>query len=116
MVDGGSTTKARGEFDEEGSDRCRAGRGGAAARYSTGEAQTGTTEASYPSRNRVADMMPGPYHEYSRQQAAERVGKAYQEGLAKQTRHARIGTTKRAVMVVGAVMAWVGRLVGGGGA
>ena len=41
--------------------------------------------------------MPGPYHEYSRQQTAERVSKAYREGLAKQTRHARIGATRRSI-------------------
>jgi hypothetical protein len=60
-------------------------------------------------------MMPGPYHEYSRQQAAERVRNAYREGLAKETRHARIGATRRALATTGAMMAWMIRLFGGGG-
>ena len=60
-------------------------------------------------------MMPGPYHEFSRQQAAERVTKAYQEGRAKETRHARIGATRRALATTGAMMAWMIRLFGGGG-
>jgi hypothetical protein len=30
--------------------------------------------------------MPGPYHEYNRQQAAERVQKAWEEGRAKDVR------------------------------
>ena len=61
-------------------------------------------------------MMPGPYHEYSRQQSADRVNKAYREGLAKETRHARIGATRRALATTGAMMAWMIRLFGGGGA
>jgi hypothetical protein len=60
-------------------------------------------------------MMPGPYHEYSRQQSAERVQNAYREGLAKKTRHARIGATRRAFMATGAMTAWMIRLFGGGG-
>ena len=60
-------------------------------------------------------MMPSPYHEYSRQQAAERVSKAYREGLAKETRHAPIGATRRALATTGAMMAWMIRLFGGGG-
>jgi hypothetical protein len=60
-------------------------------------------------------MMSGPYHEYSRQQAAERVQMAYREGLTKQTRHARIGATRRALATTGAMMAWMIRLFGGGG-
>ena len=58
--------------------------------------------------------MPGPYHEYSRQQAAERVSRAYREGLAKETRKHRVATSKRSSMV-GATMAWMVRLFGGGG-
>jgi hypothetical protein len=61
-------------------------------------------------------MMPGPYHEYSRQQVAERVSGAHREGLAKETRHARIGATRRALATTGAMMAWMIRLFGGGGA
>jgi hypothetical protein len=61
-------------------------------------------------------MMPGPYHEYSRQQVAERVSRAHREGLAKETRHARIGATRRALATTGAMMAWMIRLFGGGGA
>jgi hypothetical protein len=61
-------------------------------------------------------MMPGPYHEYSRQQSADRVSKAYRAGLAKETRDARIGATRRALATTGAMMAWMIRLFGGGGA
>jgi len=60
-------------------------------------------------------MMPGPYHEWSRHQAAERVQNAYREGLARETRHARIGASRRALMSTGALMAWMIRLFGGGG-
>jgi hypothetical protein len=60
-------------------------------------------------------MMPGPYHEYSRQQAAERVQTAFREGRAKETRHARISATRRALATTGAMMAWMIRLFGGGG-
>jgi hypothetical protein len=59
-------------------------------------------------------MMPGPYHEYNRQQAAERVSKAYREGLAKDTRKARMSTTRRTLTAGAAVLAWLTRLVGGG--
>jgi hypothetical protein len=31
----------------------------------------------------ACQVMPGPYHEYSRQQAAEQVSKAYREGLVR---------------------------------
>lgn len=59
-------------------------------------------------------MMPGPYHEYSRQQAAERVSKAYHEGFAKETRKYKADAAKRSSMVA-ATMAWMVRLFGGGG-
>jgi len=59
--------------------------------------------------------MPGPYHEYNRQRTADRVEQAYRDGLAKQTRKGRIGSTRRAVTASGTVMAWLTRLVGGGG-
>ena len=59
--------------------------------------------------------MMRPYDQYQRQQAAKRVQKAYRGGLAKQTRHARIGATRRAFIGTGAVLAWMIRLVGGGG-
>jgi hypothetical protein len=45
----------------------------------------------------------------------DRHSKAYREGLAKQTRHARIGATRRALATTGAMMAWMIRLFGGGG-
>jgi len=60
-------------------------------------------------------VMPGPYHEYNRQRTADRVEAAYRDGLAKQTRKGRIGSTRRAVTAAGTVMAWLTRLVGGGG-
>jgi hypothetical protein len=55
------------------------------------------------------------YHEYSRQQSADRVREAWASRLAKMTRHARIGATRRAFIATGAVLAWMIRLVGGGG-
>ena len=58
--------------------------------------------------------MPGPYHEYSRQQAAERVSKAYREGLAKETRKGKAGAAKRAAFTT-TFGAWLVRLIGGGG-
>jgi hypothetical protein len=60
-------------------------------------------------------MMPNPYHEYSRMQSADRVREAQAQGLAKLTRHARIGATRRAFIGIGAILAWMIRLVGGGG-
>jgi hypothetical protein len=60
-------------------------------------------------------MMPSPYHEYSRQQSADRVRDAQRERLAKMTRHARIGKSRRALATTGAMMAWMIRLFGGGG-
>ena len=59
-------------------------------------------------------MMPAPYHEYNRQQAAERVSKAYREGLAKDTRKGRAAAAKRAAFTT-TIGAWLVRLVGGGG-
>ena len=58
-------------------------------------------------------MMPGPYNEYSRQQADERVTKAYQEGRAKQTRSYKARAAKRSSMIA-ATTAWMVRLFGGG--
>ena len=58
--------------------------------------------------------MPGPYHEYSRQQTPNEIAKAYREGLGQQT-HTRIGATRRALATTGAMMAWMIRLFGGGG-
>jgi len=58
-------------------------------------------------------MMPGPYHEYSRQQTAERVSKAWQEGQAKQTRKYKAGAAKRAAFTA-TIGAWLVRLIGGG--
>jgi hypothetical protein len=59
-------------------------------------------------------MMPGPYHDYSRQQAAERVTKAYQEGRAKETGKYKAGAAKRAAFTT-TIGAWLIRLIGGGG-
>jgi flagellar biosynthesis/type III secretory pathway protein FliH len=59
-------------------------------------------------------MMPNPYHEWNRQQAAERVQKAWEEGKAKDTRKYKEGVAKRATMIA-AVNAWMVRLFGGGG-
>ena len=59
-------------------------------------------------------MMPGPYHEWSRQQAAERVSKAYREGLAKETHKYKAGAAKRAAFT-STIGAWLVRLIGGGG-
>ena len=50
----------------------------------------------------------------SRQQAAERVQKAYREGLAKDTRKGRASAAKRAAFTI-AIGAWLVRLIGGGG-
>jgi hypothetical protein len=50
----------------------------------------------------------------SRQQAAERVQKAYREGLAMETRKGRASAAKRAAFV-SAIGAWLVRLIGGGG-
>jgi hypothetical protein len=60
-------------------------------------------------------MMPNPYHEWARLQTADRVQKAYRERLAKDTRKGRISSTRRALTATAAVMAWLTRLVGGGG-
>jgi hypothetical protein len=59
-------------------------------------------------------MMPGPYHDWSRQQAAERVTKAWEEGKAKETRKYKAGVAKRATFTT-AIGAWLVRLIGGGG-
>jgi hypothetical protein len=59
-------------------------------------------------------MMPGPYHDYSRQQAAERVTKASREGRTKETRKYKAGVAKRAAFTT-AIGAWLVRLIGGGG-
>jgi hypothetical protein len=59
-------------------------------------------------------MMPGPYHEDSRQQAAERVTKAFQEGKARETRKYKASVAKRAAFV-STIGAWMVRLIGGGG-
>lgn len=48
-------------------------------------------------------------------QSADRVREAQAQRLAKLTRHARIGATRRAFIGTGAVIAWMIRLVGGGG-
>jgi hypothetical protein len=58
-------------------------------------------------------MMPGPYHEYSRQQTAERVTKAFREGQAKQTRKYKAGAAKRVAFTT-TIGAWLVRLIGGG--
>lgn len=59
-------------------------------------------------------MMPGPYHEWNRQQAAERVTKAYREGLARDTRKGRVAAAKRATFTT-TIGGWLVRLIGGGG-
>jgi hypothetical protein len=59
-------------------------------------------------------MMPGPYHDWSRQQSSERVQKAFREGLAKETRKGREGVAKRAAFI-STIGAWLVRLIGGGG-
>ena len=59
-------------------------------------------------------MMPGPYHEFSRQQAAERASKAYQEGRVKETRKYKADAAKRAAFT-STIGAWLVRLIGGGG-
>jgi hypothetical protein len=59
-------------------------------------------------------MIPGPYHEWSRQQAAERVSKVYHEGRAKQTRKGKADAAKRAAFTT-TIGAWLVRLIGGGG-
>ncbi|MGA9162787.1 MAG: hypothetical protein WB297_18235 [Actinomycetota bacterium] len=58
--------------------------------------------------------MPSPYHEYSRQQSADRVSKAWQEGQAKQTRKHKVSAAKRAAFTT-TIGAWLVRLIGGGG-
>jgi hypothetical protein len=60
-------------------------------------------------------MMPGAYHEYSRQQSADRVRDAWASRRAKLTRRAQIGATRRAFIATGAVLAGMIRLFGGGG-
>jgi hypothetical protein len=50
----------------------------------------------------------------SRQQAAERVSKAYREGLAKETRKHRASAAKR-VAFTSTIGAWLVRMIGGGG-
>jgi len=50
----------------------------------------------------------------SRQQAAERVQKAFREGLARDSRKGRAGAVKRAAFTT-TIGAWLVRLVGGGG-
>jgi hypothetical protein len=50
----------------------------------------------------------------SRQQAADRVQKAYREGLAKDTPKGRASAAKRAAFA-STIGAWLVRLVGGGG-
>lgn len=59
-------------------------------------------------------MMPGPYHEWSRQQAAEQVTKAFHEGRAKQTRKHKASVAKRAAFTT-TIGAWLVRMIGGGG-
>jgi hypothetical protein len=59
-------------------------------------------------------MMPGPYHEHNRQQAAERVSKAWKEGQARETRKYKASAAKRAAFVT-TIGAWLVRLIGGGG-
>jgi hypothetical protein len=49
-----------------------------------------------------------------RQQAAERVQKAWEESKAKETRRYKADAAKRSSMVA-ATMAWMVRLFGGGG-
>ena len=75
---------------------------------------TGSTHKQEGNRNDWYPMMPGPYHEYSRQQAAERVSKAYHEGRAKQTRSHKGRAAKRAAFTT-TIGAWLVRLIGGGG-
>lgn len=49
-------------------------------------------------------MMPGPYHEYGRQQSADRVEQAYRDGLAKQARKAKGNGAQRSV--TGLLITW----------
>jgi hypothetical protein len=59
-------------------------------------------------------MMPNPYHDWSRQQAAERVTKAFREGRAKETRNYKASAAKRAAFTT-TIGAWLVRMIGGGG-
>ncbi len=59
-------------------------------------------------------MMPNP-HEMGTHRIADRHREAEGDRLAKQTRKGRMSSTKRVFVAVGAIIAWMVRLVGGGG-
>jgi hypothetical protein len=77
---------------------------------SEGELPSG---APHPPREvRWAVMTPTPFEEFSRQQTAERVTKAYREVLVKDTRKGRVrGVTRLVFTVVGFVFTVVAMIL-----